>query len=307
MPAELDQLERELADFEKEQRGGGGPTRFRLLPIAVAIAVVLGFGGILWYVYSQGVRSGSEDTAQVIQPDGPAKIKPEDPGGLVVPHQDKEVYGVIDGAADNVDTSIEVLLPPPEDPIQPVVPEPEAIAEAAADAVTKPLVAEAPAIPSITGAVEEPPLPEPELAAPDEPPTVETVETAIAPPPEPEPAPAPEPEPEPVVAAVEPAPAPEPEPEPAPEPSVTSDPNGWRVQIAAVKSEDAARSEWTRQQKKNPDLLGNLTLSIQQTTVNGTRYFRIRGGSLPDRAAAVKLCEQLKAKKLGCLVVKPGA
>ena len=58
MPAELDQLERELADFEKEQRGGSGPGRFRLLPIAVAIAVVLGFGGILWYVYAQGVRSG---------------------------------------------------------------------------------------------------------------------------------------------------------------------------------------------------------------------------------------------------------
>lgn len=288
MPAELDQLERELADFEKEQRGGSSPGRFRLLPIAVAIAVVLGFGGILWYVYSQGVRSGSEDVAPVIQPDGPAKIKPEDPGGLVVPHQDKEVYGVIDGAADAVDNNLEVLLPPPEDPMQPVIPEAEATAEAA----LKPSVAEAPAIPSITEPVEDPPLPVPELAAPDEPPTVETVTV-----PEPEPVVAPEPEP--VVAAVEPA--------PAPEPVVSADPNGWRIQIAAVKTEAAARSEWDKQQKRNPDLLGGLTLSIQQTTVNGTKYFRIRGGSLPDRAAAVKLCEQLKAKKLGCLVVKPGA
>ena len=293
MPAELDQLERELADFEKEQRGGAGPGKFRLLPIAVAIAVVFGFGGILWYVYSQGVRSGSEETAQVIQPDGPAKIKPEDPGGLDVPHQDKEVYGVIDGAATSTDDTVEVLLPTPEDPMQPVVPEPEATAEAA----VKPSVAEAPEIPSITGEVEEPPLPEPELAAPDEPPTVETVEAAIEPPPEPEPVA--EPEPEPVVAAVEPAPEPEPV-------VASNDPNGWRVQIAAVKSEEAAKSEWLRQQKKHPDLLGNLTLSIQQTTVNGTRYFRIRGGSLPNKAAASKLCDQLKAKKLGCLIVKPG-
>jgi len=289
MPAELDQLERELADFEKEQRGSAGPGKFRLLPIAVAIAVVLGFGGILWYVYSQGVRSGSEDVAPVIQSDGPAKIKPEDPGGLVVPNQDKEVYGVIDGAADNVDNSLEVLLPTPEDPMQPVVPE----VDASAETVVKPLVAEAPEIPSITGEVAEPPLPEPALAVPAEPPTVETV---IAPPPEPEPVAAPEPEP--VVAAVEPA--------PEPEPAAAADPNGWRVQIAAVKSEAAARSEWLKQQKKHADLLGGLTLSIQQTTVNGTKYFRIRGGTLPNKAAAAKLCDQLKAKKLGCLIVKPG-
>ena len=76
MAAELDNLERELADFESEQRGGGKGGRFRILPIAVAVAAVLGFGGILWYVYSQGVREGSEDVAPVIQTEGPAKIKP---------------------------------------------------------------------------------------------------------------------------------------------------------------------------------------------------------------------------------------
>jgi cell division septation protein DedD len=287
MPAELDQLERELADFEKEQRGGGGPGKFRLLPVAVAIAVVLGFGGILWYVYSQGVRSGSEDTAPLIQSEGPAKIKPEDPGGLVVPHQDKEVYGVIDGSAENTDEKLEVLLPPPEDPMQPPVQEEQVVV----DSVAVPETAEAPEIPSITEPAEEPPLPEPALAEPDEPPTVETVETA-------ETVVEPAPEPEPEVAAVEPA--------PEPEPAVSTDPNGWKVQIAAVKSEDAARSEWLRQQKKIPDLLGNLTLSIQETTVNGTKYFRIRGGTLPNKAAAEKLCDQLKAQKLGCLIVKPG-
>ncbi len=292
MPAELDQLERELADFEKEQRGGGGPGKFRLLPVAIAIAVVLGFGGILWYVYSQGVRSGSEDVAPVIQSEGPAKIKPEDPGGLVVPHQDKEVYGVIDGSAENGDEKLEVLLPPPEDPMQPPVQE----EQVDVDSVAAPETAEAPEIPSITEPAVEPPLPEPALAEPDEPPTVETVE---APEPVAEPAADPAPEPEPAVAAIE--------PPPEPEPVVSTDPNGWKVQIAAVKSEDAARSEWLRQQKNNPELLGKLTLSIQQTTVNGTEYFRIRGGSLPSKAAAEKLCDQLKAKKLGCLIVKPGA
>lgn len=290
MPAELDQLERELADFEKEQRGGGGPGKFRLLPVAVAIAVVLGFGGILWYVYSQGVRTGSEETAPVIQSEGPAKIKPEDPGGLVVPHQDKEVYGVIDGSAENTDEKLEVLLPPPEDPMQPPVQQENVVV----DSVAPPEPGEEPEIPSITEPAEEPPLPEPALAEPDEPPTVETVETVV----EPEPEPVVEPEPEPVVAAAEPA--------PEPEPVATADPNGWKVQIAAVKSEDAARSEWLRQQKKIPDLLGKLTLSIQETSVNGTKYFRIRGGTLPSKAAAEKLCDQLKAQKLGCLIVKPG-
>jgi cell division septation protein DedD len=52
--------------------------------------------------------------------------------------------------------------------------------------------------------------------------------------------------------------------------------------------------------------LGSLTLAIQRAEVNGTTYFRVRGGALANRAAASALCDALKAKKQPCLIVPPG-
>ncbi len=77
------------------------------------------------------------------------------------------------------------------------------------------------------------------------------------------------------------------------------------VQIASVKSDDEARKEWARMQHAHPDLLGDLELSVQSADL-GERgvFFRIRAGPFPNRATAQDMCWQIKAAKLGCLVVR---
>ena len=77
------------------------------------------------------------------------------------------------------------------------------------------------------------------------------------------------------------------------------------VQLASVKSDNAARTEWARMQRVHPDLLGDLDLLVQSADL-GDRgiFYRIRTGPFPNRATAQDMCWQLKAAKLGCLVVR---
>ena len=77
------------------------------------------------------------------------------------------------------------------------------------------------------------------------------------------------------------------------------------VQLASVRSDGGARKEWARMQRAHPDLLGDLELSVQSADL-GERgiFFRIRTGPFPNRATAQDMCWQIKAAKLGCLVVR---
>ncbi len=52
-------------------------------------------------------------------------------------------------------------------------------------------------------------------------------------------------------------------------------------------------------------MLGDLTLEVQRADL-GDRgiFYRIRSGPFPNRATARDMCAQIKAAKLGCLVVR---
>jgi cell division septation protein DedD len=78
------------------------------------------------------------------------------------------------------------------------------------------------------------------------------------------------------------------------------------VQIAATRSEASAHQEWLRLQRAHPDLLGGLELSVSSTDIPGKgTFYRLRAGPLATRAAALKLCQSLKAVSIGCNLVKP--
>jgi cell division septation protein DedD len=131
----------------------------------------------------------------------------------------------------------------------------------------------------------ETPLPLPRPAPPTAP-AVEEPKAAAATPPAaapPEPAPAP--------AAATPRPAP-----PA---------TGWRVQVAAVRSPDAAKTEWERVRRANGDVLGSLQFGTQITLDNRGTYYRVLAGPVADEAQAKQICAALIKRKQGCLVVKP--
>ena len=87
-------------------------------------------------------------------------------------------------------------------------------------------------------------------------------------------------------------------------PSVPEPPKGaFIMQLAAVKSETAAQSEWNRVQKKYSALLGALPLLVQKADL-GTRgtYYRIQTGPFPNKSTAQDLCLRLKQAGGDCIV-----
>jgi cell division septation protein DedD len=122
-----------------------------------------------------------------------------------------------------------------------------------------------------------------------------------------------EPPPQPVEPAVIEAPVP-PKSAVVEAPPATMKPVGKKVQTAAkgsyllqlgsFTSTGAAEGAWGKLQKSFPNLLDDMSLFVQQAKVNDKTYFRVRAGPFPNRATALDLCAQLKAKKQDCLVVR---
>ena len=79
----------------------------------------------------------------------------------------------------------------------------------------------------------------------------------------------------------------------------------YLIQIAALRSEEAAQGEWDRVSARYPNLLSAYQAKIVRADL-GERgiFYRLRAGPLVDRAAAESLCESLAAEKVGCLVVR---
>ncbi|MEL6999321.1 MAG: SPOR domain-containing protein [Pseudomonadota bacterium] len=76
----------------------------------VAMALLLTLG--VWF-YRLGVRD-AQNVPIIRAAIEPAKTRPDDPGGMVAPHQDVSSYGVADSAG--VQASAAVIAPPPPEP-----------------------------------------------------------------------------------------------------------------------------------------------------------------------------------------------
>lgn len=78
----------------------------------------------------------------------------------------------------------------------------------------------------------------------------------------------------------------------------------YAIQISSVRSEATAKKEWARLQRVHGALLKNLPVHYQKADIKDKGiYYRVQVGEL-QKAAARKLCTQLKQRKQGCLVVK---
>jgi hypothetical protein len=77
---------------------------------------------------------------------------------------------------------------------------------------------------------------------------------------------------------------------------------GTQVQLAAVASEDVARSEWARLAKRMPDLFGSKQPAVTKTEHDGKTLWRLRTGGFADIAQATAFCEQVRAKGNGCSI-----
>jgi sporulation related protein len=77
---------------------------------------------------------------------------------------------------------------------------------------------------------------------------------------------------------------------------------GALVQLAAVSSEEAARTEWQRLEKRMPDLFDHRQPAFSKTERNGRTLWRVRTGGFSDVAQATAFCERVRAKGAGCSI-----
>lgn len=214
---------------ERESAGWGISPKFWMIGAGLSGSVLLA-GAIIWGMSLMGPRG-----VPLIETDGrPFKVRPDAPGGAVVPNQQELIFERGNrqerpGAAQ--------LGPEPE------IPRPEALR-----AQTQP-----------------PPVARPATPAPATP-------IATAPPP--------------AQQAARPA-------------SATG--GRFMVQFAATRSEEGARADWERLQRRVPELAGRQPIIVRLEREGQPTLWRLRTGGFPDAAAARAFCEPLRAREIACI------
>jgi len=147
--------------------------------VIVGLLAIAAFGGGMWFAYKEGYKAGAKHAPKMVVADAsPTKSAPETAGGVTVPHQDKEVYGVIgQGAKTNGTVTIRQAS---EEPIA----KPEATVEAPkTNGVGKPTplfppqAASKPPEPQIAAVASAPAPAAPGVAIPSLPPAPATAST----------------------------------------------------------------------------------------------------------------------------------
>ncbi|WP_336761040.1 SPOR domain-containing protein [Asaia sp. VD9] len=75
---------------------------------------------------------------------------------------------------------------------------------------------------------------------------------------------------------------------------------GHMVQLAALGSEADAKATWGKLSKQATDLLADRTPMIEQKTINGHVFFRLRVGGFDTAQAARAFCVRLHARSIAC-------
>lgn len=218
-------------------------------------------------------------------PPGPVRDRPADPGGM-------QIMG--DGTDLDVTGQGEAHLAP-----EPEQPRPEALA-----ARTAP---ETP--PSAPSAAKDAPAADPSDSTA---PTQKPEAPAAASPAEPEEKPA-EPAPRkqeearkeesrPEAKPQAPQKTEEAKPAPAPSPVTTgkTESSGHMVQLAALGSDADAKATWSKLSRQASDLLSSHEPVIEQKTINGHVFYRLRIGGFESAQAARAFCVRLHARSIAC-------
>ena len=278
-------------------------------------AVFVGLvGAMALWSYRLGTRDATE--VPIIRAmEGPARLQPEDPGGLQAAHQGLEVNAVLSGQP--------APVPRERTPLEPA---PPALAEE--DGPLGELVVAAPA--SLPDAAEGEDLRMPEAEAQE---VLAALEIGLAPDLGGAPAEADAPveadllpegttsamrplgRPSNLVRATAKAPAAAPKAQPkaataVPAPGVAQarevgsvSPGSRLVQLGAYDSEAITRQAWAQLVAKNGDLLGSKSLYVERTTSNARVFYRLRVAGFENTEQTRVMCEALRARSIDCIPV----
>ena len=259
------------------KKGGSSRWGRRFLTMMIATAAVGGFAVVVVYSYDKGKMAANEGAAPLITAQsGPTKMRPKDPGGMVVPNRDKQVYGRLSVAEKPV--RVERLLPPPETVVSrppPLPPENKTARRSETEEqVAKRLSALEPAAGNPKSSVPPaPPVSRSVSSMPDKG-TAKSLKIAkLA------------------------TPA---------KKRAKSMGAAYRVQLASVRSRKAAAKAWGRHKFNHAELFGKLESKIVRVELKGKgTYYRLQAGPIANEAAARSLCAKAKKRKIGCILVRP--
>jgi len=111
-----------LEPLPEEYAAEGDMTGRRMVIAALTVVILAIFGGVIWYSYLKGSDNGPVPVVRANK--AVVKEKPDTPGGLLVPDQDKRVFNKVVSAEKD---SLEQLAPSAELPVdRPLADEPTA-------------------------------------------------------------------------------------------------------------------------------------------------------------------------------------
>lgn len=266
------------------------PEPRRLLPKGVLTGITLfAFTAIIWYAYPRGQEKFSGLDIPTISADKSVyKFKPENPGGMEVPHQDSTVFDPIDNRSADA-ARVEKLGAPPEEPVD----KDAAISTAPIDKKMEKLNLESQLTTPVSEDTEKVIAPVAEEEAPavteEKPAAVKETKPAEKP----------------KAAKVEKTET-KPAAKPVEKPAAAVAPaagGGNFIQLGSYKDIAAAKADWAVLQRKFPQTLGKMKMRTQRVDIPGKGTFnRLQAGaSSPARAAEV--CKLLKGSGTSCIVV----
>ena len=340
-----------MTDFDKKEDDNLGsfymgrmrnpPEPRRILPKGMLTGVtVFAFAAILWYAYPSGQEKFAKLDIPTITADKSAyKFKPENPGGMEVPHQDSTVFDPIDNkSADS--SAIQKLGAPPEEPVdrdsilsnppiekkmerlnldmqikeveggtEKVVPKAEALPEPKVEAKAEPKV-EPKAELKPEAKAEHPKI----EAKPVKKPAVANAAKSPAAPP----APVISEQLAPVPAVVAPKVVAKPKEtarvelmkktEAPPLVATQIKPatkGGIYIQLGSYRDLGAAKADWTKLQKKFPQSIGKMTMVTERADLGAKGVFHRLQAKTPTEDRAKQICRVLKESgNPDCIIVR---
>jgi hypothetical protein len=297
--------------------------RTHWLPRLVVAVTVIGFITLACYAYKKGTQSVNDEDLVVVEAEKtPLKEKPQDPGGMKFPNQDKTVFETF--AGNTAPPKVERVIPAPEEPMPKKIDLSETktwVNEAAqkkeentAGKTEQLMGAEKPGAPVTTQALVAAPVQKPSAAtpsagdevtsytkaAPDKTQVVVAKKPGVV---------------EKTVAAEKPVDVGVAEVKPDPKPfavnpvkpeikTTKANTSGVKVQLGAYRSDKEAREAFAKMQKKFSSLANKGAIVVRADLGAKGIFYRLRVGGFASDTEAKKFCGGLSAKGQACIIAK---